>query len=139
MDQSLICSGRDKCKPSMKKIMVVDDERDLLALLKGYLKRAGYDVAVTTTCGEGTAILASFKPDLIFLDINVGTEDGRDMCRQIKSLAEHKHIPIVLISADDDSLQTYKEYSADSYLRKPFLPPQLLKTAASYLFPELRA
>jgi CheY-like chemotaxis protein len=94
---------------------------------------------VSTTCSEGTDILASFKPDLIFLDINVGLEDGRDMCRQIKSLAEHKHIPIVLISADDDSLQTYKEYSADSYLRKPFLPPQLLKTAASYLSPELRA
>jgi DNA-binding response OmpR family regulator len=121
----------------MKKIMVVDDEKDLLALVKEYLKRAGYDVAVTTSCKEGADILASFRPDLIFLDINVGSEDGREMCKQIKSLAEHKHIPIVLISANDDSLTTYKEYDADSFLKKPFQPQQLLKVAAGYLFPEL--
>jgi DNA-binding response OmpR family regulator len=122
----------------MKKIMVVDDEKDLLALAKGYLKKAGYDVAVTTSCKDGADILVSFRPNLIFLDINVGSEDGREMCRQIKSLAEHKHIPIVLISADDDLLKTYKEYAADSFLRKPFQPSELLDVAASYLFSDLR-
>jgi CheY-like chemotaxis protein len=122
----------------MKKIMVVDDEKDLLALVKGYLKRAGYDVAVTTSCKEGADILASFKPDLIFLDINVGSEDGREMCKQIKSLADHKHIPIVLISANEDSLKTYKQYDADSFLQKPFQPSQLLDVAASYLSPDLK-
>jgi DNA-binding response OmpR family regulator len=123
----------------MKKIMVVDDEKDLLALVKGYLIRAGYDVTVTTSCKEGADILASFKPHLIFLDINVGSEDGREMCKQIKSLAEHKHIPIVLISANDDLLKTYKEYDADSFLKKPFQSFQLLDVAASYLFPDIRA
>jgi DNA-binding response OmpR family regulator len=123
----------------MKRIMVVDDEKDLLALVKGYLTRAGYDIAVTTSCKEGTDILASFKPNLIFLDINVGSEDGREMCKQVKSLAEHKQIPIVLISADDDLLKTYKEYEANSFLKKPFQPSQLLDVAASYLFPDLRA
>jgi DNA-binding response OmpR family regulator len=123
----------------MKKIMVVDDEKDLLALAKGYLKRAGYEVAVTTTCKEGTEILASFKPNLIFLDINVGSEDGREMCKQIKSLAEHKNIPIVLISANDDSLKTYKEYDADSFLKKPFQPSELLDVAARFLVPDFRA
>lgn len=123
----------------MKKIMIVDDEKDLLALVMGYLKKAGYGVAVTTSCKEGTNVLASFKPDLIFLDINVGTEDGREMCRQIKSLAIHKNLPIVLISANDESLKTYKEYDANSFLKKPFQSSQLLNVAASYLFPELRA
>ena len=119
--------------------MVVDDEKDLLALIKGYLKRAGYEVAVTTSCNEGAEILTSFKPNLIFLDINVGSEDGREMCRQIKSLAEHKKIPIILISADDDLLKTYKEYDADSFLKKPFQPSHLLEVAASYLFQDMRA
>ena len=123
----------------MKKIMVVDDEKDLLALVKGYLTKAGYDVTVTTSCKEGADILASFKPHLIFLDINVGNEDGREMWKQIKSLAEHKHIPIFLISANDDSLKAYKEYDADSFLKKPFQPFQLLDVAASYLFPDIRA
>jgi len=107
--------------------------------VKGVFKKAGYDVAVTTSCKEGADILTSFKPNLIFLDINVGNEDGREMCRQIKSLAEHKHIPIVLISANDDALETYKQYDADSFLKKPFQPTQLLDVAASYLFPDKRA
>jgi len=113
----------------MKKIMVVDDETDLLAGIKGFLERAGYSVAVTTTCKEGVDILASFNPDIIFLDINVGNEDGREMCRHIKSLADHKHIPIVLISANDDDLKTYQEYDANSFLKKPFRPSQLLDVA----------
>jgi DNA-binding response OmpR family regulator len=117
----------------MKKIMVVDDEVDLLALIKRYFKRAGYDVAVTTSCEEGLAILNSFKPDLIYLDINVGTEDGRVMCKQIKSAAEHKHIPIILISANDDALRTYEVCQADGILRKPLQPAQLLEQAAFHL------
>ena len=119
----------------MKKIMIVDDEVDLLAAVKAYLKREGYDVAVTTSCEEGLNILNSFKPDLIFLDINVGTSDGREMCKQIKSLAEHKHIPIILISANDDLLKTYKEYFADAIMRKPFQPAHLLNLTAFHLSP----
>ena len=118
----------------MKRIMVVDDEKDLLAVVKGYLERAGYEVAVTTTCNEGLDILKSFKPDLIYLDINVGTEDGREMCRQIKSLAEHKHIPVILISANDDALKTYREYKADGIMKKPFEPLKLLDLSELHLF-----
>jgi CheY-like chemotaxis protein len=47
-------------------------------------------------------------------------------------MADHKHIPIVLISASDEALKTYKEYGASSFLRKPFQPSQLLNVAASY-------
>ena len=119
--------------------MVVDDEKDLLALAKGYLKRAGYDVAVTTSCKDAGDIMGTFKPNLIFLDINVGSEDGREMCKQIKSIVEHKLIPIILISANDDLLKTYKEYEADAILKKPFQPVELLDVATSYLFPDLRA
>ena len=97
--------------------MVVDDEKDLLALVKGYLKRAGYEVAVTTSCEEGLNILNGLQSDLIYMDVNVGTDDGRVMCKQIKSVAEHRHIPIILISANDEALQ----------------PSQLLKLTTFYL------
>ena len=117
----------------MNKIMVVDDETDLLALVKGYLKRAGYEVAVTTSCHEGLKILESFKPDLVLLDINVGSEDGREMCKQIKSLAEYEHIPVILISANDDALSTYKECGADAFLKKPLQPLMLSDTVRLYL------
>jgi DNA-binding response OmpR family regulator len=117
----------------MKKIMVVDDDRDLLVAFKAVLKRKGYDVVVTISCEEGFEILSSFKADLIFLDINVGTDDGRDMCKRIKSQAEHKHIPVILISANDDALNTYKECGADSFLKKPFEMMKLSLVLAAHV------
>ncbi len=106
--------------------MVVDDDKDLLVAFKALLKRQGYDVVVTISCEEGLEILSSFKPDLIFLDINVGNDDGRNMCKRINSRAEHKHIPVILISANDEALTTYTEYGAESFLKKPF---ELVKLA----------
>ena len=117
----------------MKKIMVVDDEKDLLAIAKSYLKREGHDVAVTTSCDEAMKILPAFNPDIIYMDINVGPEDGRVTCQQIKSLAAHQHIPIILISANYDALNTYKDYQANGILKKPFQPIQLLSLMASHL------
>jgi CheY-like chemotaxis protein len=119
----------------MRKVMVVDDDKDLLLALKGILKREGYDVSVTTSCSEGLEILLAFKPDLIFLDINVGTDDGREMCIAIKSMAEHKHIPIVLMLANDDALGTYREYGADSTITKPLQLAHVLKLATLHIPP----
>jgi DNA-binding response OmpR family regulator len=117
----------------MKKIMVVDDDKDLLVAFKALLKRQGYDVVVTISCEEGLEFLSSFKPDLIFLDINVGTDDGRNMCKKIKSQAEHKHIPVILISANDEALNKYTEYGADSFLTKPFELVRLSHVLAAHV------
>jgi len=122
----------------MKKIMVVDDDKDLLVAVKVFLKKEGYNVVVSTSCQEGLDILITFKPDLVFLDINVGTDDGRDMCKQIKSLAEHAHIPVILISANDDALKTYRVYQADGIMRKPFQPSHLLNLVNSLLSQQLK-
>ena len=118
----------------MKKIMIVDDDKDLLVVIKGFLKREGFNVSVTTSCNEGLEILLSFKPDLIFLDINVGSEDGREMCKKIKSMADHKHIPVIFISANDDALKTYRDYGAEGIIRKPLQPAYLLNLATIHLF-----
>jgi DNA-binding response OmpR family regulator len=119
----------------MKKIMVVDDEKDLLAAMKSSLKKRGYNVAVTTSCEDALKILSTFQPDLIILDIHVGKEDGRVMCRRVKALAEHKHIPIILMSPDDAALQSYQVYKADSIISKPFQSSDLLNVAARCLSP----
>ncbi|HMH22478.1 MAG TPA: response regulator [Puia sp.] len=117
----------------MKKILVVDDDKDLLVNMKAFLKRQGYEVAVTTSCEEGLQILNSFKPDLIYMDIDVGKEDGREMCRKIKSQAEYKHIPVILISANHDALQLYKDYGANAFLEKPFQLSSFLSTLQNHL------
>jgi DNA-binding response OmpR family regulator len=104
----------------MKRILYVDDDIDLLEAMKIYLRKKGFDLAVTTTCEEGLEILRAFNPDLILLDVNVGGEDGRIMCRHIKEQAEYEHIPVILISAYDDALRTYRDYRADNFVGKPF-------------------
>jgi DNA-binding response OmpR family regulator len=117
----------------MNKILVVDDDVDLLTNMKSFLKKQGYEVAVTTSCKEGTEILLSFQPDLILLDVNVGDEDGRDMCRLIKNQAKYKHIPVLLISARHEELMLYDQCGASAFLKKPFELPVLADTLRSYL------
>jgi DNA-binding response OmpR family regulator len=117
----------------MKKIMVVDDDKDLLVSMKSIFMRQGYTVAVTTSCNEGLQILHSFQPDLIFLDINVGDEDGRVMCRAIRSRAEYQHIPIVLISANHDELKLFRDAGANAFMKKPFALSGLINALDDYL------
>lgn len=102
----------------MKKILIVDDDKDLLVSLKALFKRNGFDIAVTISCAEGLLIMHTFKPDLIFLDLNVGGEDGGEMCRKIKEDADLKHIPVILISSDHEGLKQYKVYGA-TFVEKP--------------------
>ena len=110
----------------MKRILVIDDNTDLLLSLKLFLSKEGYEVKTSTSCKDGLHILSAFAPQLVLLDINVGDEDGRDMCRQIKSQAEFRHIPVVLISANLELLGRFKEYGANHALPKPFSLSSLL-------------
>jgi DNA-binding response OmpR family regulator len=111
----------------MKRILVVDDDKDLLIALKFYLQKNGYDVTTTTSCSDGLQIFHASRPDLLLLDINVGDEDGRSMCRQIKSQAELQHIPVIMISANHAELAFYRDYGANASLNKPFEPAALLE------------
>lgn len=104
----------------MKRILVVDDNEDLLHGLKIYLHRSGYDVRVSLSCNEGLDIFYSFKPHLVLLDVNVGSSDGREMCRQIKAHADYRHVPVLLISANRDNLLSYEDHGANGAVEKPF-------------------
>ena len=110
----------------MKKILIVDDDKDLLVNMKALFKKNGFDIAVTVSCDEGILILHSFNPDMIFLDLNMGDEDGREMCKKIKEDADFKHIPVILISSDHDALKQYNEYGASSFVKKPLQFSSLL-------------
>jgi DNA-binding response OmpR family regulator len=111
---------------TMKKILIVDDDKDLLASLKTLFLKNGFDIVVTMSCDEGLSILRDFKPDLIFLDMNVGDEDGRAMCKKIKEQAEYRHMPVIFISADQEGEREYKEFGAHSFVKKPLQFSMLL-------------
>lgn len=111
----------------MKKVLVVDDDKDLLVIMKSFLLKNGYEVAVTISCEQGLAIFYSFLPDYVLLDINVGNEDGREMCRKIKAQAEYRHVPVLLISANHEALRFYNDYGANAAVQKPFDLTHLLE------------
>ncbi len=110
----------------MKKILVVDDDTDILEILKHFLLMQGFDARVSTTCDEGLDIFYNFLPDVVLLDVNVGSEDGRLMCRTVKTHAEHKDIPVLLMSANPEGLIDYAGHGAHGVIEKPFNIADLL-------------
>ena len=117
----------------MKKILIVDDDEDLLTNMKSFFKRNGYHVVVTKSCDEGLDIFYSFQPDLVLLDINVSDQDGREMCKKIKSHAKFQHIPVILISANHDALKFHAECGANDVAEKPFEAWHLLHLIRTYI------
>ena len=104
----------------MSKIVIVDDSRDLLEVLKYFLEEKGYEVETTTREQDLVALVSSFSPDLIILDIYLQAEDGREICKVLRKNKETKYLCILMFSASAKALANYKEYGADGYIEKPF-------------------
>ena len=110
-----------------KKILVVDDETDLLKVTLLRLKKIGYEVFGGAD-GRGALDLArQIMPDLIILDVYLPGINGDGVAKILKKDDELKHIPIILISASTRILDEKAWGSgADAYLRKPFEPEELI-------------
>ena len=121
---------------STKKILVVDDEPDILEFVQAILEDEGYMVA-TTSKGEYVETLHNGGlPDLIVLDVLLSGKDGRAIARQLKSQENTKHIPIIMFSAHPSAEQTALEAGADDFITKPFEIDDLLEKIATQ-FPKL--
>jgi len=110
-----------------KKILIVDDETDLLKVTLLRLKKTGYE-AFGSVDGRGALDLArQIIPDLIILDVYLPGINGDDVAKILKKDNELKHIPIILISATTRTLDVKaRECGADGYLIKPFEPEELI-------------
>jgi CheY-like chemotaxis protein len=119
-----------------KKILVVDDEKDLVYLLKTLLARHGYSVIEANSGEECLDILKKENPDLIFMDIMMPGMDGWETARRIKTDTDTTHIPIIMLSARSNKVDTKKsrEYSfANEHLAKPINSRELIKTTESLI------
>jgi two-component system alkaline phosphatase synthesis response regulator PhoP len=105
-----------------QKILVVDDEEDILELLKFNLTREGYDVASASTGEEALSVAQAESPDLILLDLMLPGIDGLDVARRLKGDPPTKKIPIVMLTAkgEESDIVTGLELGADDYITKPF-------------------
>jgi CheY-like chemotaxis protein len=82
-----------------ERILIVDDDPTILTLLQDLLGEEGYSVRTSTSSTSLLQHVQRFQPDLIVLDALLSEEDGRVLCRQLKTNALTKHIPVILISA----------------------------------------
>jgi len=106
------------------KILVVDDDRNVVQIIAVNLQYEGMDVIEAYDGEEALAKTAAKKPDLILLDIMMPGLDGLEVCRRLKSDARTADIPIIMLTAktrDEDILAGW-EAGADDYLTKPFNP-----------------
>ena len=109
-------------------ILIVDDEEDVLELVRYNLEKNGYRTETATT-GEDALVKARSKlPDLVLLDLMLPGVDGLQVCKKLKSDAKTEHIPIVMLTANGEEadIVTGLELGADDYVTKPFSPKILV-------------
>lgn len=112
----------------MKKILVVDDDDDVLETTQLILEIAGYDVEPLNDAEIIFERIDEFEPDLIILDIVLGKIDGRVICSQIKSHEDTKHIPVLMMSGLYDLKEVQEmECAPDDFMSKPFKMDVLLE------------
>jgi len=117
----------------MSKILVVDDDLDILVVMEILLTMKGFEVDVTAKWENTYDKIESFNPDLILLDILISGNDGRTLCKQLKSQADTKSIPIIMFSAHPSAAASIKEYGADDFIAKPFDVNDLLSKVNNQL------
>ncbi|MBA7479706.1 Alkaline phosphatase synthesis transcriptional regulatory protein PhoP [subsurface metagenome] len=119
----------------MKKILVVDDEKDVLNLVRRVLIRGGFEVITASDGKEGLAKVYSEAPDLMILDINMPVMDGWQVCRKIRGDPLYKHLPIIMLTvrrAKTDQLKGL-DLGGDEYITKPFSPTELIARVKTVL------
>jgi two-component system phosphate regulon response regulator PhoB len=110
-----------------ERILLVDDEPDLLELVRVNLHQEGYEVETAEAGHEALAMLRRSPPDLVILDLMLPDISGTEICRQVRQDARLASLPIIMLTAKADELDRVVglELGADDYVTKPFSPREL--------------
>ncbi len=119
----------------MKKILIVDDEQDIVESLKFVLETADFTCYCAYNGEDGLRLAKEIVPDLIILDVMMPKINGYKISRLLKYDAKYKNIPILMVTArsqEEDKL-IGEETGADEYITKPFELDEVVKTVEKYL------
>ena len=121
----------------MKKILLVDDETDLLTVLETAFRKAGCDVECATNGLEGLERARAGRPDLIVLDLRLPTMDGHTICQMLKADQAYRHIPIIMLTAsrEQEDQEWAMRTGADLYITKPCRIHDLIEATMRLLNP----
>ncbi len=106
-------------------ILVIEDDQDMLQLLRRVLESEGYRVVLAADGAYGMTLLREAKPDLVLLDIMMPGPDG---FTTLNSIRQYSNVPVIMVTAkrETETLQRAIDLGADDYLKKPFWPEELL-------------
>lgn len=110
----------------MKKVLVIDDDLDLLESVHSTLLENGFASEVISQWETIYGRVRTFKPDLILLDVQLFGMDGRIICENLKKTGDTKQIPVIMISSYPLSPELVKKYGADDFVAKPFKLDELI-------------
>lgn len=119
-------------KPKIK-VLVVDDEPDIIEILTYNLEKEGYEVASANDGIKGVKTAISFKPDVILLDIMMPNQDGVETCRQIRDIEDLKNTFVIFLTARSEEYSEVAAFDvgADDYITKPIKPRALVSRIAA--------
>ena len=118
-----------------QRILVVDDDKEIVRLLRGYLEKSGFEVLVAYDGGTAVHTLRRERPDLLLLDLMLPDMDGWDITRTVRNDTTLMSIPIIMITArvEDTDKIIGLELGADDYVTKPFHPPEVVARVRAQL------
>ncbi len=119
----------------MPKILVVDDELDILEIIRHALNKEGFEVHIAANGFQALEQTRKIKPDLILMDVMMPVMDGMEACRQLKEDNDTKNIPIVFLTARSEEFAELAgfEAGADDYISKPIRPRVLMSRLKAIL------
>ncbi|HVW98590.1 MAG TPA: response regulator [Mucilaginibacter sp.] len=116
-----------------KRILVLDDNQDILDIVQETLTYEDFEVKSTSKSNEVIALAESFNPDLVILDFRVAGVNGGDLCLQIKSHPRFKDVPVIIYSAYISKNTDLLAYGCDAIINKPFDLTELVEKVNNLL------
>ena len=117
------------------KVLIVDDEPDIIMTLDFLMRKAGFDVFIGRNGAEAIELVKEHQPDLVILDIMMPNVDGYEVCTYIKQTEHYKNSKVIFLSAKGKEVDIERGYAvgADFYMPKPFSSRELVKKAKELL------
>lgn len=113
-----IADDRDRLNPSQKRLLIIEDDARFAKILYDYAHKRAFDCLVASSGERGLELVAQYQPDAIILDLNLPGMSGWDVLTSLKENPDMRHIPVHIISADDQDITAYKQ-GAIGFVSKP--------------------